>query len=253
MPPWAGFLAAIVEFILGNIGKIRFDRSLDGKKAAAIALLKLHDALGRHDILARQFLASCEGFMAGAYRRLYRAEFAGLAESATFAATAFGAAIHQLHQVLMRYDPRLSLVFMGIIKSGSETSAFLQPMYFRLVPMEEAVFAIGYTAPTEQLLHHDFQASRNAVMEELPIEPETLVDHARVYSRTDYLLDLVRAGMVEGVIQADRIDQLEGPYRAVEEQLPTVTRTLKELRRYIQKRVVVADMLHPSLNREAAF
>ena len=177
MPPWAGFLAVMVEFILGRIGKIRFDHSPDDKKAAAIALLKLHDALGRHEILARQFLSSCEGFMAGACRRLYRAPFAGLVESATFAAAAFGAAIHQLHQVLMEYDPRLSLVFMGIIRSGSETSAFMEPMCFRLVPTEEAVFAIGYTAPTEQLLGHDFQASCNAAIdEELPLEPQMWVE-----------------------------------------------------------------------------
>jgi len=129
-------------------------------------------------------------------------------------------------------------------------------MRFGLVPTEESVFAIGYTAPAERLLHHNFEDTCEAVLADYrryEIEPREIkraeaiwMLRARKYSRTDYLLDLVQSNLIEGVVQADRIDQLKEFHYQLERQLPAASHACDKLKQFLQENFQLGDLLHVS-------
>ena len=64
MLPWAGFLGRLIQFAIAKIRGQGLERTLDHKKGAAIAFLKLHDALRQHEIVMRYFLSESTPFIA---------------------------------------------------------------------------------------------------------------------------------------------------------------------------------------------
>jgi len=67
---------------------------------------------------------------------------------------------------------------------------------------------------------------------------------ARKYSRTDYLLDLVQSNLIEGVVQADRIDQLKEFHYQLERQLPAASHACDKLKQFLQENFQLVDLLH---------
>jgi hypothetical protein len=258
MLPWVGFLGRLVDFLVDEIRRRGPDSTPDHRKYTALALLRLHDSLRRHEILGRKFVREANPFMSRKRPRLYRAVFADIAYCAEISASGFQAGLRQLHLSLEHYDPKLALLLTGKAppQGGSHTTAFLSPMRFGLAPTEESVFAIGYTAPAERLLYHNFEDTCEAVLADYrryEVEPreiertETMwMLRARKYSRTDYLLDLVQSNLIEGVVQADRIDQLRELLYRLETQLPAVPRSCDKLKRFLQENFQLVDLLHVS-------
>jgi hypothetical protein len=158
--------------------------------------------------------------------------------------------------VLMRYEPKVAMLLMGKARSqgGSTTSSFLSPMRFELVPTEQAVFAIGYTAPSQHLLSYNFEDMYKTVAEACwPRQPEKSLGWAMKYSPTDFLLDLVQSNLIEGVIQADRLDQLKELYYPLETQLPTVTQVCDRLNQFVLENFALTDLLHVNAERTSTF
>lgn len=246
MPMWAGLLAQLVDFLLVRLRDERFDRTPEDKKGAAIALLKLHEAMVMLAATSDDFLEFCEPFVSGERPRLYRAAFAGLETQARMTSKAFDQAMTQLHQLLIQYEKSIALMLFGVVPPHPATSRFLGAMRFELVPTEESVFAMGYTAPTSALHAFDFESFRNDVLNEAPpFDLDGKVGHAYIYSTKDPLLNLVESRLVSGVIQADRWDQLSAPYGLVKSQLNGVRRVRDALTHHIENRISISDLVLP--------
>jgi hypothetical protein len=246
MPMWAGLLAQLVDFLLVRLHDVRFDRTPEDTKGAAIALLKLHEAMVMVAATSGDFLEFCEPFVSGERPRLYRAAFAGLETQARMTSKAFNQALTQLHRLLIGYEKSVALMLFGVVSPRPPTSRFLEAMRFELVPTEESVFAIGYTAPTPALHQFDFENFHDVILNEAPhFDLDGKVGHAYKYSTKDPLLNLVESRLVSGVIQADRWDQLSAPYNLVKAQLNGVQRVRDTLTHHIQGRISISDLVLP--------
>lgn len=194
--------------------------------------------------------------MSSAKPRLYRTAFSNITYRAEIATAGFLNGLQQFHSALLAYEPKVALLLMGKARSkgGSITSSFLTPMRFELVPTEQSVFAIGYTAPSKQLLDYNFEHTYKAVAEACwPRQLEMSLGWAMKYSPTDVLLDMVQSNLIEGVVQADRLDQLKELHYPLETQLPTVTRACDRLRQFVMENFALTDLLHVNVERTSEF
>jgi len=255
MLTWAGFLGRLLEFVLAKIGDQPCELDPDDRKLAAVAFLRLHDALAKVEALVRWCLRESMPFRTGEKQRLYRTAYASMAFSASSAYTELTKAVQLLHPVLAKYDPRLGWLLMGKGRPRGRliTSSFLSPMRFDLVPAETAVFAIGYTVPSEDLLRDDLcQRYETALKKACEASPDK-VPWAMLYWERDFLLEIVEGALVNGVIEAHRLDQVQELALSLETQVAILTAACETLREFIRQRFSLEDLFHVNLYHAITF
>jgi len=246
-------IGKVIEFLLTRIAGKKVDLSLDEKKRAAKAFVRLHEAILSLELILDNFLIYIEGFRVGRNSKIYEVHIKQrVLRNLEPASREFVDSLKQLTPVLSIYDPvlhhllgeiyvlKLHLLtnFYYIVRQSLEDpknyeSSLTKPIFFNISESDKRFCSLEFSMPTDELLEMDLAYLQQKLNEKLLVEDQYLE-----------LLQIVRQNMETVQITYVQVDKLVALLPKLKEHRDNLDSARESLRKFIQDNFSLSDVLY---------